>query len=113
MFIRPALRRLRTQLVAVLLDQLAGAKTRPPVAGFLIWQAFTVLSAGRRYDGGFALPFTLGEVALFEVRHGARFGPDHLAILMAMDAAWLDHVRTPAKEEQPPLTVSVFDAAFA
>lgn len=112
MSIRPAMRRLQAKLVAVLRDHLAGGKTRPPVAGFLIWQAFVVLSAGRRYDGGFALPITIGEVALFEVRHGARFGQDHLAVLMAMDAAWLDYVRSPPKEDHPPLTVSAFDAVF-
>lgn len=112
---RPAMRRLAARMVVVLLDQLAGSKIKPPVAGFLIWQAFSVLSNGRRYDGGFPLPLTLAEVNRFEARHGARFGADHLAVLMALDVAWLDHARgilTPAKAPAPALTVSAFDAIF-
>jgi hypothetical protein len=110
---RRAFGRLIRQLVAALQDHLSGGKTRPPLAGVPIWQAFTLLSNGRRYSGGFPLPLSLADLGQIEARDGVRWPADHVAALFALDAAWLDHARAAsAPAKAPALTAAAFDAVF-
>lgn len=106
------MKRLRKLMLAALAAHLDGGRPRAPEAGRLVWEMFARLSNGRRYDGGVPLAITQGEFAQAEQRGGARWPPDLVAILWAMDAAWLDHMRRPVEEKAEPLTAAAFDAAF-
>lgn len=107
--------RLRRQMLAALALHLGGGKPRPPVAGVALWQAFCALSDGRRYDGGHPLPIAGGEVLALERRQGARFNEDHMSVLIALDRAWLDHVKARAAgtdKAAVPMSAAAFDGMF-
>ena len=112
--------RLRRQMVDALERHLAGGPLRVPEAGRLVWGWFVALSGARGY--GFAGPNPIGfaEIAAYAALTRQPMRPDHVELLRALDATWLQHqaggssapavgsARAPAQ----PVTPAVFDAVF-
>lgn len=108
-----AIARLRRQLVAALVDHLNGGTPRPPFAGVGLWQVFGALSALRRWGPNGPDPIQPSEVSAWAAPRGVILPPHHLDVLAAMDAAWLDHARTPEKDRVAGvMTGERFDAMF-
>lgn len=112
----PHMSRLRRQMVEALRVHLtSGVRPRVPDAGVPIWQAFAALSEGRTCGALGPDPIQYAEIAAWDRLMGVALRPDHVAIIAAMDGAWLEWARKPeAEREAPagPLTGAVWDAMF-
>ena len=109
-----AIGRLRAQLVAALDSHLAtGRPARPPLAGVILWQTFGALSQGRSYGDAGPGAISAAEIEAYGRLMQIELPPHHVAILRAMDAAWLKWARTPEKDRPAgELTGAAFDAVF-
>lgn len=108
-----AIGRLRRQLVAALGANLRGAVPCPPLAGLRLWGIFCALSDARRWGEAGPDPISPADLAAWVQLHRVCLPPHHVAIITAMDAAWLAWVRTPeADRVVGPLTGTAFDAMF-
>lgn len=109
----PAARRLRDQLCAALRRHLAGEPPAPPLAGVPLWQAFAVLSEGREWGHVTPQPIRPEAIEAWARLACVHLPPHHLAILQAMDRAWLAEAAKPAeKRPKAALTAEAFDAMF-
>jgi hypothetical protein len=108
--------RLERQLVAAVLSE----RPQVPEAGRLLWQAFITLHAARTITMAGAQAITYAEIEAFGRTSRLPLRPRHVAILRAMDDAWLAKVRAvePGRSSPPPqhprqeITPAVFDAVF-
>lgn len=109
-----AIARLRAQLLAALRAHLAGGgKPRVPLAGVPIWQAFAALSAGRAWGEAGAQAILPGDLEAWARVMRAQIPPHHAELIFALDAAWLEWVRTPEAERVVgELTGAAFDAVL-
>uniref|UniRef100_UPI003BAC5764 phage tail assembly chaperone n=1 Tax=Stappia sp. TaxID=1870903 RepID=UPI003BAC5764 len=114
------------RLERALSDAIAAAKPVVPEAGVLLWNLFMELSAGRTYNAAGPNPIAYAEIEAFARLHRWPLQPHHVAIIRAMDDAWLARAyrkmqgseknadafdgRQTAKA--PLLTASGFDAVF-
>ena len=85
----PAMKRLERQLVAAVTQ----AKPRVPEAGRLLWSSFGDLHRSRDYGMAGPEPISHAEIEAFARVHRLPLAPAHVAILRAMDDAWLLKVR--------------------
>jgi hypothetical protein len=106
------LARLQSQLVEALRAHLAGGKPRAPLAGAVIWKAFADLNTRRGYVGGLPQPISGAEVEAMERRNGVRWPDALLAILLAMDAAWLAAQVAQPVDSKAGAAPGAFDAMF-
>lgn len=81
--------RLKRQLVAAV----TSTKHRVPDAGRLIWMWFTALHSTRHYGMAGATPIAYAEIAAYARINRLPIRADHIAILRAMDDAWLTTTR--------------------
>lgn len=92
-----------------------GARPMVPEAGAIFWQAFADLSKRRiwRADGARMVPDPLSrlEVEAWARAHRLELRPDHVAVIFALDDAWLENARA-GKGAAVPLTAAAFDAAL-
>jgi hypothetical protein len=112
------LRRLKAQLCAAVEASIAGEKPRPPEAGIPLWNAFHRLSAQRTFHAVGPNPIQPADIVAFCGLHRLPLPPHHVAIILAMDAAWLEaaHRRTRAAPEGvktlPPVSKRPISAAL-
>ncbi|MDS9467950.1 hypothetical protein RGQ15_10270 [Paracoccus sp. MBLB3053] len=112
--------RLKKQLCAAVKASLTGKKAYPPEAGRDLWNAFQGLSGTRTYNPAGPNPIQPSEIAAWCQLMRLPLEPRHVEILIAMDAAWLDHAyaRTKAPDgvkvlpqiSQMPITTALLDA---
>lgn len=114
--------RLEKHLVAALERALDKKPARVPEAGRLLWQWFIALSETRTYHMAGPNPISFGEIEAFARLHRWPIEPRHVAIIRAMDAAWLAHAmaRSGAGADKAAIPLSAaqdinpaaFDAVF-
>lgn len=107
-----AIARLRRQMVAALKAHLAGLKPAPPLAGVPLWQAFGALSALRRWGPNGPDPIQPSEVKAWADLNGVHLPPHHVAIITAMEEAWIADARTDGGGVVGQLSGAQFDAMF-
>lgn len=113
-----AMRRLQAQLCKAVEASAQGEKARPPEAGVMLWNAFHRLSAQRTFHAVGPNPIQPAEIAAFCALMRLPLPPHHVAIILAMDAAWLEvaHRRTRAAPEGtkalPPISKRPISAAL-
>lgn len=111
-------RRLQTQLCAAVRASVQGEASRPPEAGVLLWNAFHRLSAQRTFHAVGPNPIQPADIVAFCTLTRLPLPAHHVAIILAMDAAWLDmvHRRTRAAPEGvktlPPVSKHPISAAL-
>lgn len=87
--------RFADRMAAAMTSHLAGGtQVRPPDGGTLFWEAFADLNASRRLGPAGPDPLSLAEVQAWAAMNGTPLAPHHVAVIRALDRAWLDHVRT-------------------
>ena len=110
--------RLTEQLVAALRRQMAGGRPAVPEGGRLLWSIFAELCTGRTYHLAVPNPITHAEIDAWSRLTRWPLEVRHLALLRALDDAWLDIARSgkggalPAVQPKQPLTPEAFDAVF-
>lgn len=111
----------RDLLVAALKRHLGGDKPVVPEAGVLLWNLFIEISATRTYHAAGAHPIGFAEIGAYARLHCWPLQPHHVAIIRALDDAWLDHAYRkaaggkPAKNfhgAQGEINPDAFDAVF-
>jgi hypothetical protein len=116
--------RLSRQLCAAVRAGLAGDSVTVPEAGRPLWQAFLRLSATRSYHMAGPNPISHAEIDAFARLMCLPLEPRHVAILAAMDAAWLDAVQTRSRRapegvrtlppmSKQPISAALFDVAVS
>lgn len=115
--------RLENALVAALRVTLATSKSvRLPDAGRLIWEWFVDLTESRTYHANGPNPISYGEIADYARINQWNIQPRHVAIIRAMDAAYIadfyskreretSGVKT-IKKPSGTITPDLFDAVF-
>lgn len=92
-----------------------------PAGGLLLWRWFTELSLARSYHANGPNPLAFADIEAYGRLMRIPMEPRHVAILKAMDAAWLQYVARrqpkPANDGRParserPLSPALFDAVF-
>lgn len=120
--------RLRKPLVAALQRHLAGGRPVVPEAGVLLWNLFMEIAASRTYHAAGPNPISHAEIGNYCRFHRWPLQPHHIAVIRAMDDAWLQHayakMSSGDKQEDgktfdsaryanaQPLTAAAFDAVF-
>ncbi|ALK09508.1 phage tail assembly chaperone [Blastochloris viridis] len=109
------LKRLEQQLI----DTVTGARPTVPEAGVIVWRAFLDLAARRSYHMSGPNPISMAEIEAYARLHRLPLQPHHVALICAIDDAWLKHVRddggTPdekRRQSSQPMTPAIFDALF-
>lgn len=112
--------RLARQLSAAVKAGLTGQKVRPFEAGRELWNAFQSLSGARTYNPVGPNPIQPTEIEAWGRLMRLPFQPRHVAAILAMDAAFLDHAYSRAKAPEgvktlppiskTPLTAGLLDA---
>ena len=114
------------RLERALVDAVTAAKPVVPEAGVLLWNLFMELNASRTYNAVGPNPISYAEIEAFARLHRWPLQPRHVAIIRAMDDAWLAHAYRKMQgsekdadafdgrraAEAPTLTTSGFDAVF-
>lgn len=112
--------RLRGALVSVLRDHLAGSPSSVPEAGRLLWSIFADLSATRTYHMAGPNPISFAEIEAYCRLLRWPLEPHHVAIIRALDMAWLEHAqasrggerKTVQRSSGQAVTPASFDAVF-
>lgn len=112
--------RLKDQLVDAVRSRLAGDRHRLPEAGVDLWNAFCDLAASRTYHHAGPNPISYRDIAAWASLHRWPIEPRHVAIIRAMDEAWMEAVaaRIAGKDKagsggpQGALSPQLFDAVF-
>jgi len=110
--------RLQRQLVAALRQHLAtGQRPVLPEAGDLLWSMFCDLSMARGYTMAGPQPIAYSEILAWAQLHRWPLQAHHVAILRAMDDAWLSAGRQPKDKAAPRrpsgnVNPNLFDAVF-
>ena len=115
------MQRLADLLVDVMRRHLVGGNPVVPEAGRDLWRIFVELSASRTYHGAGPNPIQYGEIEAWARLHRWPLEPHHIAIIRAMDDAWLEHayvkMKAPAGNDKlaqrssQPLSPQLFDVA--
>ena len=97
-----------------------------PEAGLLLWNLFMQISASRTYHAAGPNPISHGEIEAYARLHRWPLRPHHIAIIRALDDAWLEHayrqMQGDAGDRRPiasryakaqPLTADAFDVVFS
>ena len=111
--------RLKAQLVAAV----AQAKPNVPEAGRLLWQWFGDLHGTRTYGMNGPNPIGYLEIQAYAALMRWPLQSHHVALILAMDRAWIDHINAQASGGSAPssgasagprqvLTPALFDAVF-
>lgn len=116
---------LATLLAAALRRQLAGGKPVVPEAGVLLWNIFMEISASRTYHAAGPNPISHAEIMSYGHIYRWPLQPHHVAIIRALDDAWLEHAYSRMSKgkdgntfdgrraaNSQPLTAASFDAVF-
>ena len=114
-----AWRRFTARMEEVVRDVLRGdERARLPAGGAALWQVFCALCSARQSSGYGPQALALSEIATGALAAGVALEPRHVAVLQAMDRAWLAHaVKPPAPEgaailpavSKAPITAELFD----
>lgn len=118
--------KLETLLAVALRRHLAGGKPVVPEAGVLLWNLFMEIGASRTYHAAGPQPISHAEIEAFARLHRWPLQPHHVAVIRALDNAWLEHAyrqilpvgsndRTFDSRRYAhaqPLTAQGFDAVF-
>lgn len=119
-----AVYRFHQAMVSALKQALASPKSVPvPPGGALIWNWFMDLNAARTWHMNGPNPITYADIEAYARLHRWNLAPRHVAILRAMDAAYVDDfyskrerersgVKTVPTISQQELTPELFDAVF-
>lgn len=113
-------------LVAALRRHLAGGKPVVPEADVLFWNLFMEISASRTYHAAGPNPVSFAEIEAYARLHRWPLRPHHVAIIRALDDAWLEHAYRKQEGGEadrksfdgrraalaPQLTAGSFDAVF-
>lgn len=92
---------LKKLLVAALVEQLKTEKpVRIPAGGNLLWMWFNELSRSRTMHSAGANPITFRDILAYVAVRRLELAQHHIDILLAMDGAYLDHIRT--AQARPP-----------
>jgi len=85
-----------------------------PEGGGFFWEAFTALSQGRQHGQGGMQPITWADFAGWQQVAGIRLESRHVAVIRAMDAAFLRAARAkqagPGHISDAPISAGLFDA---
>lgn len=110
-----------TSLLLRLAAAVTQAKPQIPEAGRVLWRIFVELSATRTYHMAGPNPVGFAEIEAYARLHRWPLAPHHVAILRAMDDAWLKHAyakigkgkgqNLPTGSDQP-ISAGAFDAVF-
>jgi len=103
-------RRLARQLADAVAEAALGRKPRVPEAGRTAWRWFVALTETRGRDLSGPLPISFAEIEAYGRLTGTPFQPHHVALIRAVDTAWLKVVREPAAA--PGITPDIFDVVF-
>lgn len=117
--------KLEALLVAALKRHLAGGKPVVPEAGVLLWNLFMEISASRTYHAAGPHPISHAEIEAYCRLHRWPLQPHHIAIIRALDDAWLEHAyrKMVGRNDRStfdagryanaqPITADGFDAVF-
>ena len=119
-----AVNRLQQAMVAAIKQALASSKSVPvPPGGSLVWGWFMDLNATRTWHQNGPNPITYADIEAYGRLHRWGMSAHHVAILRAMDAAYVDDfyskrerersgVKTTPTISQQELTPELFDAVF-
>jgi len=107
------------QMCAALEAHLNGGRAMPPEAGRLLWDAFRALSRTRSYHSAGPNPISYAEIRAWCELMQVPLQPQHVEIIMAMDAAWIadfhntrlmaDGVKRLPQQSGHALTPALFD----
>ncbi len=109
--------RLSRLLCAAVRANLAGRKILPPEGSLPLWNAFQQLSRTRTCHAAGPNPIQPSEIDAYCRLMRLPLEPRHVSILLAMDAAWLDHAYTRTKAPEgvktlPPVSKAPLSAAL-
>lgn len=118
---------MKALIVSALRRHLAGGKPVVPEAGVLLWNLFMEISASRTYHAAGPNPISYAEVEAYARLHRWPLQSHHVAIIRAMDDAWLEHTYRKMQAgnchdgntfdsaryaNAQPITAAGFDAVF-
>ena len=86
-----------------------GAAPPIPAGGEVLWGCFIELHAARTSSGFGANPIPFTEIDAYSRLMGAQLRQHEVAILRAMDDAWLTIANRPEGEKRKPVTFSTRD----
>lgn len=113
--------RLKRQLVGAVRKAHSGSSKPPiPEAGRLLWSFFVELSTARTGNGFGPNPISHLQIAAWARLHRWPIHPHHIAIIRALDDAWLEQAyskQADADGNAPfgpssPISADMFDAVF-
>lgn len=116
-----AMTRLEGQLAEAMRRALAGGKPVVPEAGAMIWNLFMEISGSRTYNVAGPNPISYSEIVLFGSINRFPLKARHVALIRALDDAWLEHAyrrkegektRAVHRSHAQPLNAGAFDAVF-
>jgi len=108
-------------LVAALRRHLAGGKPVVPEAGVVLWNLFHEIGASRTYHAAGPHPISFAEIEAYARLHHWPLQPRHVAIIRALDDAWLEqayaamgapNAGTPRRFPDQAINPAAFDAVF-
>lgn len=85
------MQKLEKHLISSLKRHLAGGRPIVPEAGLLLWNLFMQISASRTYHAAGPHPLSHAEIEAYARLHRWPLRPHHIAIIRALDDAWLEH----------------------
>lgn len=105
------------------LDAKGASIMQVPAGGELLWRWFLDLSRTRRAGFGGPEPISYAEIEAYARSTRWPIEPRHVALLRAMDDAWMEHarkrtetapegVKAMAPVSTTPMTAGLFDAVF-
>lgn len=102
---------LRSLITAALRRHLAGGKPIVPEAGVLLWNLFMEISASRTYHAAGPHPISFAEIEAYASLNRWPLHPHHVAIIRAMDDAWLEHTYRKMQAGTGDKDSNTFDSA--
>lgn len=86
----PAWARFTARMEAAVTAALGGDERYPlPEGGAVLWKLFGSLCSGRQSTGYGPLPLALADIEAGAKLYGIPIAPHHVAVLQAMDRAWI------------------------
>jgi hypothetical protein len=80
-------------LVSALRQRLAGGDLDVPEPGIILWNIFIALGATRTYHSAGPNQISYTEIDAYCRLHRWPLEPHHVDIIVALDAAWLEHAQ--------------------
>lgn len=114
---------LQARLCDALAESLAGRKPVLPAGGELLWTWFLDLNRMRTYHAAGPNPLQYSEIRAYAALSGWPIAQRHVAILVAMDEAWMANLRTVSTQapggvktmppiSKRPISAGLVDAMF-